>query len=366
MTKARNRSPENKKLPSRWKKQHGAYYYRVPRGQESHWDGKQFFRLGKTEPEAYREWAARSEANNADIKTINQLLDRYELEIIPTKAVKTQNENRFYVKRLRSSFGDMPITALEPQHIYQYVDKRRKKVKVEKGKAQGGLSIAKREIWMFSDVFTKAVQWGFLKKHPFRGEIELDGEKSRTRYIENWELDAFMSLQPKRAKDPTLVIQAYTAIKILTGLRQQDLLNLKVSDMGEDFIHITPLKTKNSTGKSIEIEWTPKLREAVDYALSIRPVDISPYLFCTRRGESYYDASKADPASGWKSNWSRYMDRVLEKTKLDKHFTEHDLRAKVGSDLDDLEHARKLLNHSDSKITQRAYRRRPERVRPAG
>jgi hypothetical protein len=53
------RRPENKGLPARWTNKHGAYYFRVPPGLESLWDGKQFFRLGKTLPEAYREWSAR-------------------------------------------------------------------------------------------------------------------------------------------------------------------------------------------------------------------------------------------------------------------------------------------------------------------
>jgi hypothetical protein len=32
--------PENQRLPKRWKVEHGAYFYFVPEGQETHWDGK--------------------------------------------------------------------------------------------------------------------------------------------------------------------------------------------------------------------------------------------------------------------------------------------------------------------------------------
>jgi integrase len=58
------------------------------------------------------------------------------------------------------------------------------------------------------------------------------------------------------------------------------------------------------------------------------------------------------------------MDRVLDETKVKERFTEHDIRAKAASDAETLEHAQKLLAHADSKITDRVYRRKPEKVRP--
>ena len=45
-------------------------------------------------------------------------------------------------------------------------------------------------------------------------------------------------------------------------------------------------------------------------------------------------------------------------------FTEHDLRAKCASDAESLEHARQLLAHADSKLTERVYRRKPIFVAP--
>lgn len=53
----------------------------------------------------------------------------------------------------------------------------------------------------------------------------------------------------------------------------------------------------------------------------------------------------------------------VEETKVTERFTEHDLRAKVGSDAESLEHAKQLLAHSDSRLTERVYRRRPETIK---
>ena len=156
---APKRNVENRGLPARWKLQHGAYYYRVPPGLEPLWDEKQFFRLGSTLPEAYKVWAARLDTTN-DVRNIGQLLDRYALEVVPTKAATTREGNVFAIKKLRAVFGSLPLTSIKPQTVYQYVDRRSVKVKDENGKVTGGKVTAHREIEVLSHAFTKAVQWG--------------------------------------------------------------------------------------------------------------------------------------------------------------------------------------------------------------
>lgn len=346
----RQRSPENKGLPLRWSHAHNAYYYQVPIGLEAMWDGKKKFRLGKTLPEAYRVWAERLESMDG-AKNIGQLLDRYALQVIPTKAARTQIENQRAIKRLRAVFGELPLSFIKPQHIYQYVDKAKLKVP------------AKKEVKLFSHVYTKAVEWGYIDRHPIKGQVVLEGDAPRTRYVEDWELVECLALPSKRKKGSVLVIQAYMRVKLLTGLRRGDLLRLPIDDLCEDGIHVTPSKTRSSTGKKIVIEWSDELREAVQIAKSVRPVHISPWLFCTNKGECYYDEQKGT-ASGWDSQWQRFMERVLAETKVKDRFTEHDLRAKCASDAETLEHARSLLAHADSRITDKIYRRKPERVKP--
>jgi integrase len=240
------------------------------------------------------------------------------------------------------------MTSLKPRHVYQYVDKRSAKV------------AAHREIEVLSHAFTKAVEWGYIDKHPFKGEVRLDGEKPRTRYVEEWEVIECLALPALRKRGSIGAIQSYIRLKLLTGLRRGDLLRLRVSDLREDGIHVTTSKT----GKPIIYTWTPELSGAVDTALSVRPgVDISPWVFCNKRGECYVNEDTGE-APGWKSMWQRFMARVMAETKVTVPFTEHDLRAKVGSDAESRERARALLGHADERITERVYRRRPERVRP--
>ncbi len=62
--------------------------------------------------------------------------------------------------------------------------------------------------------------------------------------------------------------------------------------------------------------------------------------------------------------WARFMDRLLAETKVTERFTEHDLRAKAGSDAETLEQAQALLAHASPATTKRIYRRKAEVVAP--
>ncbi len=357
----RPRLAKNKGLPSRWHHQHGAYYYRVPPGQEAAWDGKKRFRLGKTLPQAYKAFAERVDAPER-ANTIGALLDRYLLEVVPDKAAKTQTSNRLAIPRLRAVFGAMALTAIQPKHVYGYVARRSKKQEDETGKVTGGKTVAHREVEVLSHAFTKAVEWGYLNRHPFKKEVRLEGEKPRDRYVEDWEVIELLALEPRRKSGSVLMIQAFLRIKLLTGMSQGDLLRLTMSQFKDDGIHIQRHKTAEKTGKRTIYEWSPELRAAVEVAKSVRPV-ISPFLFCNRRGEGYINEENGE-ARGWKSMWQRFMDRVLAETKVTERFTEHDMRAKVGSDAETLERARALLAHADARTTEAIYRRKPERVKP--
>ncbi|GJJ01601.1 hypothetical protein RugamoR64_21390 [Duganella rhizosphaerae] len=162
-----------------------------------------------------------------------------------------------------------------------------------------------------------------------------------------------------------LMMQAYIRLKLLTGMARSDLLRLEPDvHFKDDGIHITRHKTAGKTGKSTIYEWNDDLRAAVAAAIAVRSAASSALLFCTRDGSSYIDEVK-ETASGWDSMWQRFMVRIMQETKLEDRFTEHDLRAKCASDAESLEHARALLSHVDSRVTDRIYRRKPERVQPA-
>jgi integrase len=352
------RLADNKGLPARWRFTHGAYYYCVPPGLEPQWDGKQMFRLGKALPDAYAVYAKRIDTP-AEGENIGQLLDRYALQVVPTKAPKTQTENIRYIRKLRSVFGHMKLRDLEPHHVYKYVDKRDAK------------TAAHREIEVLSHALTKAVEWGAIKNHPFKGEVRLEGSAHRDRYVDDWEVLECLALPSTRARGSVAMIQAYIRLKLLTGLSRSDLLRLRMGEhIRDDGIHVTRHKAvalaatrKKKTAPRATIytyEKVPERRSAVAECMGVRPV-LSPFLFCNRRGEGYFNEATGT-CNGFDSMWGRFMDRVMKETKVTQRFTEHDLRAKAGSDAASLEAARALLQHASATTTQAIYRRKPEKV----
>lgn len=347
------------KLPKRWRQVGGSYYYQVPKGLESFWDGKTTFLLGKNLPDAYKNW--RSHFNCVeDIKTINDLFDRYSFEVLPCKAPTTQRRQKLHIETLRCVFGHMPVDTLLPYHVYQYYEKRSQKIEKIPGKVIGGKQVARGDIAVLSHLYTKAIEWGVINTHPFKGIIRLSKPKPRKRYIEDWEILECFSLQPQYKFEGTKVIQAYMKLRLITGLRSGDTLQLKLSDMHHDGLHVWVHKNK----KPVVYNWTEELRSIIDECLESRPNQNSEYFFCNRRGECYYDATRG-LASGWDSMWQRFMKRVLKETALAERFTSHDLRAKCASDVESLERARQLLAHSTPEVTQRVYRRKAERIDPA-
>lgn len=345
---ARKRTnPDGKGLPERWTYKHGAYYYRVKPGKEAEWDNKQWFPLGTTLSDAFLEYGKRVKEVTRDIQTIGQLLDRYLIEVAPEKAAKTYKDNIKQSRWLKKIFENTLITSILPMDIYKYTQER------------GKLVSARLEIALLSHSFTKAVEWGLIHKHPFKGEIRLKTSKARTRYVEDWEIIEVLSLVPVREKGSVLLIQAYIELKLLLGLRLSDILRIKETDIQDNGIHAHNSKT----GKSVIYTWTPTLRKAVEKARKARPLDICQWLFCNKFGECY--VAEDGMHSGWDSMWQRFMTRILKETEIKDRFTEHDLRAKVASDAETLEHAQKLLAHADSKTTNKIYRRKAELVTPA-
>lgn len=141
----------------------------------------------------------------------------------------------------------------------------------------------------------------------------------------------------------------------------------------EGVVHITPNKIKAGARavkrpyKLTEADGTRNdLGRAIDAALALRKTACgsgnifklpaqSP-LFLNNKGEAW-------TKSGFDSAW----ERCLEKAGIERgtfHF--HDLRGKAGTDSATLAEAQQLLGHTDSKTTNRVYRRKEAPITPLG
>ncbi|MGH8594638.1 MAG: tyrosine-type recombinase/integrase, partial [Gammaproteobacteria bacterium] len=139
------------------------------------------------------------------------------------------------------------------------------------------------------------------------------------------------------------LIRHYIIFKYLTGLRQGDILRLDA--VRDDGIHLRTGKT----GKRLIIGWTGELHYLVDRIKALRTIR-SVFLFSTRRGQPY-------TGDGFRAIWQRTMKRALAERIIKERFTEHDIRAKSGTDADasGLD-AQALLGHEDAGTTRRYIR----------
>lgn len=204
---------------------------------EAAWDGKKTFRLGASLPEANKVWDERLQTVD-QAKTVAVLLDRYALEVIPKKKITTQAQNNVAIKPVRATFGSMALLDIKPRHVYEYINRREEKTS------------ARREMELLSHALTKAAEWGYLDRHSFKGEVRLEGEKARTRYVEDWEIVECLSLVPRRKLGSVLAAQTYIRLKLLTEIRRGDILRLTMSDLRDDGIYIEPGKTRGHGWKT--------------------------------------------------------------------------------------------------------------------
>lgn len=349
----KKRNKENTGLPRRWRYRYSAYYYMVPPGQEHKWDNKKEFRLGTNLSDAHHAYAERIGDVNHELKHFSQLCERYLVEWAPTKAKGTREQYQLAIKRLKPSFGHMLITAITPQHAYQYHD----------GMLKSGKSIAsaRADIATFRHMLTMAVRWGAIARNPLMGQLRLPTYKAPERYLEDWELDEILSVSgPGRG---VKVLVPYCEFKMLTGLRRSDILRMTLSAAQEDGIHCQPHKTKNSSGKRLVFAWTPELRASWDRILAMPPRRHFPNspLFCTRKGEPYMN--EEGDCDGFDSMWQRFQKKVKKDTTIKVHFTEKDLRAKHGSDRESDADAAHALGNSEA-VARKSYRRKPTVVTP--
>jgi len=364
--KQRNKS--NKRYPTNWRarKRGNRYYitFRCPQSARHLWGDKSEPTLGigdtlhEAERKAHEAWAEKIHCSETPY-TMGAAFDRYEAEVVPKKAPATQKSNLYSLRRLRSVIpADMPVTAFETHHAYAYQDQC---ARLESKKK------ANLDTEVLSHLFTKCLEWGTprLKEHPIRGKMKKLSLPPRDRYIEDWELDALLSVSCP-------MLAAYIPLKHALGIDKCIMLRIQLRDIKEDCLSI-PKRTKIKSNPKAKAKDYPfysegestGLKELIDDVLAWRKKHVkvlSPHLFCTSLGRPYIQEDGTTEA--FNSAWQRDMTKVLEETALTEKFTEHDICAKAASDIETLEQAAALRGHLNTSTTEKIYRRKPKKVIP--
>lgn len=298
------------------------------------------------------EWARLDQkAVPRTVKTLDQVFDRYDRDVIPTKKSSTQRENRLALKQLRAAFGSAPVDAITPHVIAQYRDARTAKVR------------ANREISLLSHIYNVAREWGLITvDNPVTG-VRKNKEKPRDFYATDEIWNAVYAQAASELRDAM-------DLAYLTGQRPSDVLSMRATDVNGEYLYVAQGKTSKklriqllnsdagSNGLGVLILRLLEQRKA----RAVR----NPYLIVTKDGRNvtkamlrlrFDDARKLAAAEAIKD-----LDQVLSAGI--KAFQFRDIRPKAASEIADLGNASKLLGHTDKRITQTVYRRVGEVVAP--
>jgi integrase len=345
---ARQRNKEHQGLPTRWRWKDGAYRYQVPKGQENQWDGKTEFRLGGTLSEAYRTYAGRIARGDGGIQTFGQLIDRYLIDVTIEKSAANQREEVLHLSRIREMIGHNNVDDFQSVNAYQMRDR------IKDATIKGtGETYANRQMERVKHLLTKAIEWGVITEHPMTNlkykAFPISKVKPQMRRAKSRE--AVLEVLPEAPK----WLQNYVNLKLLTGLRMTDLLQLTVRDITNDGLLVHIQKTSGSTGRSLLFTLTPELKSVLSAIRRVTPTSI--YLFKTQTGQPLIKDSGS--TSAFSSAWRRWMGKLPENQR----FAEKSLRNLVGAE-DDVITASERLGHASSDTTKKFYRDNVTKVTP--
>jgi integrase len=265
--------------------------------------------------------------------TVSAILDRYEREIVPTLAPRTQKDYARHLVKLRATFGDRIAADLQPRDFgpFLHVDHPLGKGKIQRV----------RQLAVLSAAFTQAVSFWYILERNVLRDVKRPKSRPRTRYITDSEFDAIKALAPIR-------IKLAMDLALITGQRQGDLLSLKWEQIVNDTVQFTQAKT----GKKLAIRITAKLEAVLDrcWMLPKGGHEGNEYVLPTKRGTRY-------TSEGFRAGWQRVMRKCMKTGALKTRGTFHDLRAKSGSDAKSLQEAFERLGHSSIAMTRRCYDR---------
>ncbi len=293
---------------------------------------RKWISLGNDINEARRQWAVlEGQAEDPNDRTFSIVAKRYRREIMPSKALLTRRDNERELEKLEAVFGNVPIDAIRPADVRQYLDVR----------GQQAPTRANREKALLSHIINQARAWGYSDApNPCAG-IRGHKETGRDRYITDAEYRAVWEAADDDLRDAM-------DLALLTAQRPADVLKMNRADIGDGHL----LVRQNKTGKKLRIAVVGELAAVIKRMLKRPRKTVGAALIQNEEGQRLTACALR----------SRF-DKARKAAGVDFQF--RDIRAKAASDSESLAHAQKLLGHKTRGMTEHYTReRKGESVKP--
>jgi integrase len=238
------------------------------------------------------------------MRTVNEILDRFELEYVPKLSPRTQKDYARHFIVLRKEFGEKDAEKLVPTDFDAFMN-------VAKGKIQRN-----RQLTVLSSAFTQAVWWKLLQHNVCMQVLRHRG-KPRNRYVATDEFEAFKAFVGRRGRSKRLCLAMDLALN--TGMIQGELLELRWSDVSATDRTISYRGFR--LGKRVTIPITSKLRSLLEECR--RLPNQCEYVMSQRDGRRY-------TSEGFRAVFQRGMQKWQRAGN--KRFTFQDLHSKWEQD----------------------------------
>lgn len=299
------------------------WYYTVTRNKE-----RKYHLLGSVDApeseilEAYHKWVAEYDEKKDRLMPLSRVwLAARQREVDDgLLSPKTLNEYRKHLAehaRLNQVFGSRLLDSIKPMEIQEYLD-------------TGKRYQSNREVATLAAMLGWARNRGHVQFNATDG-VERNREIPRDRYVTDEEFRVVYEAQPPALQDLMMIIY-------LTGLRINDVLNLRFADCFDEWLYAS----EGKTGKKVRFLWSDELKAVVERSRKRQP--IGEFIIRRVDGQQYKHRHMA-------KEFRKGFPVGVEDFKL------KDLRAKSATDREDPEMASYALGHSSQSITNRHYLR---------
>jgi integrase len=309
------RRHKDRNLPENMRESRGAYYL-------THYvDGKQRWTpLGRDLTVAFGRYREILGVRAPIGRTVDDLVTRFELEVIPKKRPNTQRVYRVWLPAIRKTWGEILLKDLRQPDVAVFLDTFPKKV------------TANRVVTLLVTMLKWAKRWGWVEENRIAG-IERHAESARRQIISEDEWKALLA-----AAEPKY--QLLLRLARFTALRRSDVCALTWSCVQHGRLVVT----------------TQKTRAAISIAIRGDLVDVIAEL---KRGILPHPTRRLFWVSGGRPLSSAmlgyHFDRIRVAAGL-RYINFHDIRRTRLTELGERygkEFAQRLAAHADVKTTER-------------